>query len=201
MAGKGSGMTIEAARVLSGDDRRRAADAVRENHYAHSVPSGKTHYFAFGPAIVLLSIPANLHCGRKVLGRPGVVWELTRLWAPDGHERNLLTAAIASAVAEFRKIERKVEALVSYADPNVGHAGYVYRAASWVFQGVSEESRYYIRDGQCVARRKFHSGKRCMTKAEILAMGYEELRRPGKLRFARGLTRRARADVQANVES
>jgi hypothetical protein len=168
-----------------------------KHHYTHSVPSGKSWYFSVDTAIVCFAIPPNPYISRYLLGEPNKVLELSRLWAPDGHEPNLLTHAISKAVGQLRRVARPYEALVSYADPNVGHEGFVYRAASWVPLGQSEEARYYAdADGQVVARRKFHSGGRSLTKAEILARGYRELKRPGKLRFAKGLTPRARRAIQ-----
>ena len=119
------------------------------------------------------------------------VFELSRLWAPDGHAPNLLTQAISAAVDMIRRIENP-DALVSYADPNVGHHGGVYRAASWIYHGKSEEVRTYIGvDGNTVSRRAFHSGKVGMRKAEIEALGYTELKLPGKERFVRPLSREA----------
>lgn len=177
--------------VLVGDDRKRAEDTIRENHYTHSVPSGKSYYVQCGEAIVVWSIPANRNIAKFVLGWKGNVWELSRLWAPDGHDANLLTQAISKAVGVIRSLERP-DALVSYADPNAGHKGGVYRAASWLYHGQSEEARAYrSADGQIVSRRAFHSGSKGMRKAEIEALGYRELKLPGKERFVRPLSRRA----------
>lgn len=132
-------------------------------------------------------VPANKNIAKFVLGVPGSVWELSRLWAPDQHAPNLLTQAISAAVKEIIRLERP-HALVSYADPNVGHRGGVYRAASWEYHGQSEEGRYYKHpDGRIASRRAFHSGSRHMVKAEILAQGWEEHKLPGKLRFVRRL--------------
>ncbi len=185
-------------------DRQDAIAILLKNHYTHSVPSGKTHYLSLGDAIVAWSIPANNNIGRFLLGsQKAVVWELSRLWAPDGHDRNLLTQAISITLTQFRRLEPECHAVVSYADPNVGHEGFVYRAASWVFCGQCEESRYY-RDsnGQVVARRKFHSGGGPgLKKQDILNLGYTELKLPGKLRFARGLTRWARDRIRAKFAS
>lgn len=181
---------------LAGKEREVAQFMIEKCHYAHSLPSGKTYYFCAAGAFFAFSIPANKNISSFLLGEPGKVWELARMWASDSHKPNALTQGLAIAVAGLRAIE-PVEALVSYADPNVGHEGHVYRAASWVYLGRSEEGRYY-RDaaGQVVSRRKFHSGARSMTKAEIEALGYAELKLPGKHRFARGLTRKARAAVE-----
>lgn len=182
-------------RLLSGPDRDEAIETIKANHYTHSVPSGKSHYVAFESALVVWSIPANKNIARFVLGQDGNVWELSRLWAPDGHDKNLLTRAISAAVAWIERLERP-DALVSYADPNAGHRGGVYRAASLVYHGRSDEVRTYrAPDGRTMARRAFHSGGKGMKKAEIEAMGYAELKLPGKERFVRPLTKRARRAI------
>jgi len=185
--------------VLIGGERLEAAEQIRSAHYTHSVPSGKSYYIRFGEAIVVWSIPANKNIAMFVLGWPGSVWELSRLWAPDGHERNLLTQAISAAVNALCGLERP-DALVSYADPNAGHRGGVYRAASWIYHGKSEESRVYIGPtGQAVARRAFHSGRKGMTKAQIEGLGYTEVKLPGKERFVRPLSRRAVRALKART--
>jgi len=177
--------------VLEGVERKFAEAIICEHHYTHSVPSGKSHYVRFGDAIVVWSIPANKNLAKFVLGWEGNVWELSRLWAPDGHAPNLLTQAISAAVGVIQRIERP-DALVSYADPNVGHKGGVYRAASWIYHGKSEEVRTYRGpDGQTIARRAFHSGSKGMRKKDIEALGYVELKLPGKERFVRPLSRKA----------
>lgn len=169
------------------------------NHYSKSWPSGKSYVYTHEDAIVVFSIPANYAISKWLGCKPNRVWELTRLWAPDGHRRNLLTEAISRAVKEFSKLD-EADALISYADPNVGHSGHVYKAASWVPLGQSEESRYY-RDiwGNVVARRKFHAGKNFLRKAEIEALGYKELKLPGKLRFVRWLTKAGKRAVLAKT--
>ncbi len=179
------------ASVLEGKARKNAEALLRANHYTHSIPSGKSYYVKYGDALVVWSIPANKNIANFILGWPGNVWELSRLWAPDGHAANLLTQAISAAVGIIQRLERP-DALVSYADPNAGHKGGVYRAASWLYHGKSEEVRTYRSpEGQTVSRRAFHSGKRAMRKAEIEALGYVELKLPGKERFVRPLSRKA----------
>lgn len=174
---------------------------IRERHYTRSFPSGKSFCFSYEDAVVVFSIPANYNVARWLGCEKNRVWELTRLWAPDHHRRNLLTQAISYAVGEFHKL-KLADALVSYSDPNAGHTGGVYRAASWIYLGESEEVRAY-RDmkGLIISRRKFHSGKQHLKKAEILARGYMEHYLPGKSRFARGLTRDGKRAVKAKFHS
>lgn len=183
------------AKWLQDEERKAAIELVRSHHYTHSVPSGKSYYFECGTAIVVVSIPANQFVGKFLFGRPREVWELSRLWAPDGHERNLLTRAISESIRVFRQLEPTAWGLVSYADPNVGHSGFVYRAASWLPCGQVEESRYYTdAKGVVVSRRKFHSGKTSMTKAQILAAGYTETKQPGRLRYCLPFSSTARRE-------
>lgn len=185
--------------ILLLDSRREAArQQIIAHHYTHSVSSGKSYYLECGEAFVVWSIPANKNLGQFFLAgqaqaSPVIVWELSRLWAPDGHAPNLLTQAISAAVKWIATAETP-DFLVSYADPNAGHTGGVYRAASWLLHGQSEEVRAYRRltDGQIVARRAFHSGKKCLRKSEIEALGYSQLKLPGKFRFVKPISRRAK---------
>jgi hypothetical protein len=179
------------AKLLIGREREDAIRTIRECHYTRSVPSGKSHYIRFGTAIIVWSIPANKNIARFLL-KTGTVWELSRLWAPDGHPKNLLTQAIAGAVKMIRNLENP-DCLVSYADPNAGHHGGVYKAASWIPHGQSEEVRAYRGvNGEIVARRAFHSGRRALRKSEIESLGFKELKLPGKQRFVRPLTAQAK---------
>jgi hypothetical protein len=177
---------------LTGAERKAAEAVIRANHYTHTVPSGKSYYFQFDSALVVWSIPANKNIARFLLKKSGECWELSRLWAPDGHPRNLLTQAISQAVKALCQIE-KPDILVSYADPNAGHTGGVYKAASWRYHGKSEEVRVYQdATGQRVARRAFHSGKNSLTKSQIEARGFVQLRLPGKERFIKPISRWAK---------
>jgi hypothetical protein len=186
---------FDQAHLLTGDARQTAAGTVRQFHYTHSVSSGKSHYVQFREAIVIWSLPANNNLAKFILGWKGSVWELSRLWAPDGHEKNLLTQAISKALGLLVELEHP-DAVVAYADPNVGHLGGVYRAASWMPHGQSEETRAYRGpDGAIMARRAFHSGKNILIKREIEALGYTELKLPGKHRFVRPLSRRAKRTI------
>ncbi len=200
MAGRARDVEAGSAASLEGDARKLAQETIRRFHYTHTVPSGKSYYVQFGDALVVWSIPANKNIAKFVLGWPGKVWELSRLWAPDGHAPNLLSQAISAGVAFIKRAERP-DALVSYADPNAGHKGGVYRAASWIYHGKSEESRAYrSADGQAVSRRAFHSGKVGLKKSEIEALGYTELRLPGKERFVRPLSSRARKALSQKTQ-
>lgn len=184
---------------------REMRQLICTNHYTRSIPSGDSIFTQYDGAIIVFSLPANKNISRWLIGGDNLVWELSRMWAPDGHRRNLLTQAIPRCTRSFLMTLRRLsipwpEALISFADPNVGHDGTVYRAASWTYLGQSEESRSYVGpDGQISSRRAFHSSGESLTKAEIEALGFVELRRPGKRRFARGLNRWAQEKIKRHA--
>lgn len=137
-------------------------------------------------AIVVYSIPANKNLAAFLFDGHVEVRELARLWAPDGHRANLLTEAIAASLASLRKVT-ECQAVVSFADPNHGHHGGIYQAASWIYTGQSEETRVYItEDGRTLSRRSFHSG------STSLVPNIKPQRLAGKHRYVRCLTRTSR---------
>jgi len=182
------GLAFRVGRRWTTERKRVLADTIRNGHYLRSVPTRPVHWFEHDGAVVVFGVPANRNFSQWLLGKPNAVAELARLWAPDGHRPNLLTEALSAAIASLRKAAPGYEALVSYADPNMGHEGHVYRAASWTALGAADESRWYHRNGTPIARRRL----RGLRKADLGAHGIVEEARPAKLRFVRGLTRAAR---------
>jgi hypothetical protein len=53
----------------------------------------------------------------------------------DGLGRNVLSYFVSSAL---KKLPRPA-LILSYADPNVGHQGYIYQATNWVYTGIHED--------------------------------------------------------------
>ena len=172
-----------------------------ENHYTRSWPSGKSYVYTYEDCIVVFSVPANCNIARWFGAQKNRVWELSRLWAPDGHRKNLLTEAISFAVCQFKKLG-VADVLVSYADPGAGHSGGVYRAASWTYLKQSTENRGWVgTDGKVVPRRKFHSGRKALCKAEVQALGFAPAKLEGKHRYGFGLNRNGRKLVSARLAS
>lgn len=88
----------------------------------------------------------------------GLTWELGRLWIADEEPRNTESWFIARAVRYVKRFHRDVVALVSYADPSVGHSGTIYRASNWREDGRTDDERQtprfdYVADGKRYSRR------------------------------------------------
>ena len=186
-------------RELFGLELQQAKSLVLVNHYTHLLHSAKNHYLAFGGAIIIWAIPANPNIGTFLTGESCNVWELARLWAPDGHRRDLLSQAISHAVKWICKAE-KPDILISYADPNAGHIGTVYRACSWIFDGQTDESRNFINEqGTRFGRRSFHNGPKMFTHDQIKKKGYRLEHLPGKFRFLKPITKKAKLAVNKRI--
>lgn len=103
----------------------------------------KTHYIGKWPAschltlglkkgsrwlgVVTFSIPH-----RSMLERFGQsTWELSRLWVHDDVPTNAETFLIGRSIRYIRKQHGDIRVLISFADPEAGHSGVIYRASNW----------------------------------------------------------------------
>ena len=71
----------------------------------------------------------------------GETWELARLWLSDSVPQNGETWVISQALKHIKKNFRKVQVIVSYADPSAAHEGTIYRAANFERDGMTDEGR------------------------------------------------------------
>jgi hypothetical protein len=173
--------TLEKRRIVFRNGRqwtreqpRVIRDRIAKNHYLKSTPTRPVFWFEYQGAMMCFASPAGRNVSLSLTGKPNAVLELSRLWAPDNHEPNLLTRAISEAIKALRKAHPQCEAIIAYSDPAECHHGGIYRAASWVQIGETD------------GRQRVN--------------GYGDRRhgRP-KARFARGLTRAARRAIAARA--
>jgi len=63
------------------------------------------------------------------------VLELTRLFVHDGYGSNIESWFISQSFKWLKKNFSSILALMSYSDPKEGHAGTIYQATNWIYQG------------------------------------------------------------------
>jgi hypothetical protein len=66
--------------------------------------------------------------------------ELNRLVVNDGLEKNVLSFFVSNCLDKLPR----PSCIVSYADQNNGHNGYIYQATNWIYTGVSTPKHKYI---------------------------------------------------------
>ncbi len=91
--------------------------------------------------------------------------ELNRLVINNYDEKNLLSYFLSNAI----KLLPKPITLVSYADPNQNHQGYIYQATNWIYTGESTpKKRYTFEDGSTFDIRRGIHNKGKIVKTEKL---------------------------------
>lgn len=63
------------------------------------------------------------------------VLELTRLWIADNYGKNIESYSISQSFRWLKANDANIKVLISYADPEYGHSGGIYRATNWKYQG------------------------------------------------------------------
>jgi hypothetical protein len=116
-------------------------------HYAKRVPPIE---LAFGlykdkvlQGVCTFGMPARmLNNGYGCFGDEIEVktYELNRLVINEGLKKN----ALSYFVAECLNLIPKPCCIVSYADGNNGHHGYIYQATNWIYTGITASEKMYI---------------------------------------------------------
>lgn len=168
-----------------------------QGHYTHTFPAAWSRTYRVGAAVVSFGFSSNPFLERFLFTEKVGLLDLRRLWAPDNHESNLLTRAIALAVRQLRIDVPSCQAVVAFADPNVGHAGGVYQAASWLYTGQSAfvERGWLREDGTIAPRRSFHGAA-----GAYRPVGLPKAIGQGKHRYVRCLTRKGHKALRLSAQ-
>lgn len=184
------------------DARDEARALVLEHHYSHSWPRRIVFALTWHVAGGLFGDRGEA-VAAAAFGCPNVLWrepviELQRLVrTPD--LTMPLTSLLSAAVKELYH-QLGDELIISYADPNAGHHGGIYQAASWRYAGAKPPARTgcYI-GGSYVHRRTLNhqygtSSPRLLR--ERLAVNVAPVVAAGKHLYWKALNRRGKAKAK-----
>lgn len=127
-------------------------------HYAHRVPPVS---FAYGLFIdkTLTGVctfgmpPCHFNFGQGIFNNYTVnTWELNRLVVQERLPKNTLSFFVSRCLA----LLPQPCCVVSFADPNNGHHGYIYQATNWIFTGLSQKGG---KDKQWILNGKSYHAK------------------------------------------
>jgi hypothetical protein len=68
---------------------------------------------------------------------------LARLWLDDCLGRNCESRTLAVIIRLLRRHQSTIKALIAYSDPMAGHTGGIYRAAGFLYLGLSNSTPLY----------------------------------------------------------
>ena len=140
-------MTIKDKYKVQSIDKGETKQWLLFKHYAKRVPPIELAFGLYADKILqgvcTFGMPARmLNNGYGIFdGKLEIkTYELNRLVINEGLEKNVLSYF----VAECLKIIPKPCCIVSYADGNNGHHGYIYQATNWTFTGITASEKVYV---------------------------------------------------------
>ena len=143
--------------VVRAVERSEVRDFIERHHYSHNINGLMSSYcFAmYGQAGTMV--------GAMIYGKLGManawkkygssideVMELRRLVLVDDTPKNSESYFIGRTL-RWLKANTEVKTIVSYADPNYGHSGIIYRATNFEHVGMTAPGKVIIWDG-----KKYH---------------------------------------------
>jgi len=127
-------------------------------------------------------------------------YELSRLVMNEPVEKNSLSWFLSNSL----NMIKKPHIIVSYADENQGHHGYIYQATNWMYTGrSSKESKYFI-DGKEIHRRSLFSRYGTSSLPALEKMGHTITYEPqvGKHRYFQVTgDKKAKRTLRKEIES
>lgn len=94
--------------------------------------------------------------------------ELTRLIINENLEKNVLSFFVSQSLLQIEK----GKIIISYADPNNGHNGFIYQATNWIYTGIGNDTIVLEKDNIEYHQKSiydiFENGKRVFTHNNCL---------------------------------
>lgn len=169
-------------------DIRAARFAVMNWHYSKAVPAGKLVKYGVwenGKFIgaVIYGRGATPNLGRPYNLQQTEICELVRV-ALDKHETPV-SQIVAATLRQLKFSNPGLRLVVSFADPNEGHVGGIYKAGNWIYTGQSGVAKFYKVHGKIIHPRTAYSmGKNSLTwLIENVDSNAEAVVMPGKFRY------------------
>lgn len=146
---------------------KAAEYAVMRWHYSKRMPKSKLAKIGVwedGKYIgaVIYGVGATRSLVQKYGLSPEQGCELVRV-ALDKHS-NPVSKIVAISLTMIRKRYTGLKLVVSFADPEQGHEGIIYKAGNWIYDGKSQASDEYLYKGKRWQGRSFRNKYKGMEK-------------------------------------
>lgn len=117
---------------------------VSKHHYSGKLPSNTSVAYKFllndiCCAVITFGHPIGRNVNSWLNVASGSLYELTRVASLDTLQKNSESYCIAQAVRRLQMDAPNVKYLISYADTNQGHVGYIYQASNWKYIGLQRQ--------------------------------------------------------------
>jgi len=148
-------------------DFGQAKDFLLKIHYAKRLPNYKIVFGLFDENLILLGVcvfgtdPSSFwNNGGKLFNNKHKIttYELNRLCVLPNNEKNLTSYFVSQCLKKLPK----PNVVISYADIDMNHTGYIYQACNFIYCGISEpmcKSKNYIYNGKSYHGRTMNKEK------------------------------------------
>ncbi len=151
----------------------KVKDFVLKNHYSGSLPRGSKFVFVLIlknkiKGVAAFGTPVGNRCQKYSTGK-GEVVELKRFCLAPGAPKNTASWMIAKCI-KVLKGYKTVDTILSYADPEAGHEGVIYKASNFRYLGQSKKGQAIIMKGKTIHLRAAYQkveGKYTKTAEEV----------------------------------
>lgn len=144
------------------EEYKIAKEFIEKNHYSHSCPKVTLalgfYYKEKLTTVIVYGQPSGRNLASSIWegGNEKECWELLRLFSYDYCPKNTESYCIGKSFQYIREHHPEIKVLVSYADSNYGHCGYIYQATNWIYTGIGSNERTLFIDGNRVHRRDLY---------------------------------------------
>lgn len=150
---------------------------ILKKHYAHRMPSVMFAYGIYDKLLTLCGVclfgmpPCQMNDGKGIFkGNQVKTYELTRLVTNNTHERNMTSFFVSRCLRSMPS----PSCIVSFADPNNNHHGYIYQATNWLYTGLTQKGG---KDKQWILHgREFHAKTVTIQWMKEAGMDYDDSR-------------------------
>ena len=150
-----------------------ATQFVSKYHYSGSSPSPTVAFGHFYKEhlvnVILYKFPTGRMMAQQVMrgGDSSNTWELIRMVSYEPKPKNLESKCIANTFKYIKKAFPHIKIIISYADNNMGHHGYVYQASNFYYYGQSRPDKEFYIDNKRVHARTIVSEYGTMSLPEL----------------------------------
>ncbi|HEY0089168.1 MAG TPA: hypothetical protein VGB37_10000 [Candidatus Lokiarchaeia archaeon] len=138
---------------------------IKENHYSHTIPSSVKVSLGFYykeelKTAIIYGAPVGRNVTNWLQVEHSNCLELVRLFSAEGMPKNTESYCISKSFQFLKQNYPQYKYLISYADPNHGHCGYIYQATNWKYVGIQRrilKERIILIDGKEVHSRTLNA--------------------------------------------
>ena len=117
---------------------------ITKNHYSHTISRSLVASLGFFYKGILVTAvvyghPVGRNTGKFLKVPIGTFAELVRAFSKDGLPKNTESFCLGKSFKYLKENCPEIKYLITYADPNHGHVGYIYQATNWQYVGKSSK--------------------------------------------------------------